>query len=282
MEYIFNDNVIFKVTEGLRYKQQNQVAIPMSILQAGVLAELIKAQGKPVHRDELLDRVWENNGYSASNNSLNHNIGFLRKSLKDCGVNDAIITVHRVGFKLEKMIDVKVYRQEIELTEISENNNGSDKFPANEIVKHPSITLSLNKQWWLFWQTMKKVRSLFFFYICVGVLLALLIAVTVFNFFKPAEETTNYVSTVAGCRIYSVYQIDNGQKDKYRRYAEYFLRSQEKRCTSDDMLLMHVQDEHSSSETHEGNNRAFFAICNFNKETSDFCKSVYSYSMVLP
>ncbi|MFZ1874693.1 MAG: winged helix-turn-helix domain-containing protein, partial [Chania sp.] len=82
MEYIFNDSVVFKETEGLRYKQQDQVAITMSILQAGVLAELVKAHGKPVHRDELLRCVWEKNGYLASNNSLNHNIGFLRKSLK--------------------------------------------------------------------------------------------------------------------------------------------------------------------------------------------------------
>ncbi|OKP21416.1 transcriptional regulator [Serratia fonticola] len=144
MEYILNDSVIFKETEGLRYKQQAQVAIPMSILQAGVLAELVKAHGKPVHRDELLDRVWERNGYLASNNSLNHNIGFLRKSLKDCGINDAIITVHRVGFKLEKMVDVKVYRTKVES---HKNNNLCDNSSENEMISHQSIALPLNKQW---------------------------------------------------------------------------------------------------------------------------------------
>ncbi|MFC0226294.1 winged helix-turn-helix domain-containing protein [Serratia aquatilis] len=282
MEYIFNDSVVFKETEGLRYKHQDQVAIPMSILQAGVLAELVKAHGKPVHRDELLEHVWEKNGYLASNNSLNHNIGFLRKSLKDCGINDAIITVHRVGFKLEKMVDVKVYRQEVDLYENTENNNVGDKIHANETIAHPPTRLLLNKPWRRFRQTMLKNRSPLFLYIGGGVLLAFLLVLAVFNFLKPTGESPSYVSTVAGCKIYSVYQIDNGQKDKYRRYAEYFLRSQEKRCTLDDMLLMHVQDEQGSGETREGNNRAFFAICNFNKETSDFCKSVYSYSMVLP
>ncbi|WP_431222723.1 winged helix-turn-helix domain-containing protein [Serratia sp. L9] len=109
MEYIFNDCVIFKDNEGLRFKQHVQVAAPMSVLQAGILVELIKVQGKPVHRDDLLESVWEKNGYPASNNSLNHNIGYLRKALKQCGINEAIITVHRVGFKLSKAVDVQVF-----------------------------------------------------------------------------------------------------------------------------------------------------------------------------
>lgn len=278
MEYILNDSVIFKETEGLRYKQQAQVAIPMSILQAGVLAELVKAHGKPVHRDELLDRVWERNGYLASNNSLNHNIGFLRKSLKDCGINDAIITVHRVGFKLEKMVDVKVYRTKVES---HKNNNLCDNSSENEMISHQSIALPLNKQWRPFGKGRQKKRFLFFLCIYGCVLLGLLLALVAFNFFKLAENTPNYVSTFAGCKIYSVYKIDHGQKDKYHRYAEYFLRSQGKRCAPDDMLLMYVQDENGFSEANEENNRAFFAICNFDQETSDFCKSFYSYSMVL-
>lgn len=46
MEYIINDSVIFKETEGLRYKDQAHSAIQLSVLQSGVLAEIIKAQGR--------------------------------------------------------------------------------------------------------------------------------------------------------------------------------------------------------------------------------------------
>ncbi|MFZ1872995.1 MAG: hypothetical protein WAU54_09490, partial [Chania sp.] len=183
-------------------------------------------------------------------------------------------------FKLEKKVDVKVYLQDVELSDGSKDNNKGDNISANETSLNPWIKLSLSKQWCYFLNVMKKKRFLFFVY--SGVLLALLFAVAFFYFLKPLKDTPSYVSTVVGCKVYSIYQVDNEQKDKYRRYAEYFLQSQEKRCTPDEMLLMHVQDEHGFSEVREGNNRAFFAICNFIKETSDFCKSVYSYSMVLP
>lgn len=275
MEYIFNDSVIFKENEGLRYKNQNHAAIKLSVLQSGLLAEIIKAQSEPIHRDVLLDRVWERNSYPPSNSSLNHNVAFLRKSLKELGINDAIIAVHRLGFKLGEMVDVKVCQPVATLLRDEEKDV---YFSNNEIINTLQRELSLYKRW----QHVRHVavenkRTLF---ICVLLLLGLLSAMSVFYWPKPANEVRHYVAKVAGCRTYSVYALDDDQKDKYRHYAEYFLQSQSKHCAPDDILLMYVQDEHGLRETLEGNNRAFFSICNFDKKITDFCYNYYFYSMV--
>lgn len=277
MEYIFNDCVIFKETEGLRYKQQVQATVPMSALQAGVLIELIKAQGEPVRRDDLLDHVWEANGYPASNHSLNHNIGFLRNALKKIGIDEAIITVHRVGFKLSNEVDVQIWQPESALLSEGDNNNASDNYLSNEGGVPQQQIKPLNKRWWCLRQIMQKKKLSCFIYALVPMLLILVAAAG--YFLRPAAETRYYVATVMGCKTYSVNQLANSQLDKYRRYAGYFLQSQEKSCASDDILLMYVQDEHGFSETLEGNKRAFFAICNFEPKKSDFCNSFYAYSM---
>lgn len=277
MEYIFNDCVIFKETEGLRYKRQVQAAVPMSVLQAGVLIELIKAQGQPVHRDELLEHVWERNGYPASNHSLNHNIGYLRKALKDCGIDEAIITVHRVGFKLNQAVDVQAWRSDSELFSESDNNNIRDNTLPNECEGEQPQTALLNKRSWNFPQMMRKKKFSSFIYVLVS--MALILAAAACYLLRPATETRYYVGAVMGCKTYSVNQLADSQLDKYRRYAEYFLQSQEKSCGSDDILLMYVQDANGFSEMLEGNKRAFFAICNFEPKKTDFCDSFYAYSM---
>lgn len=277
MEYIFNDCVIFKETEGLRYKQQVQATVPMSALQAGVLIELIKAQGEPVRRDDLLDHVWEKNGYPASNHSLNHNIGFLRNALKSIGINEAIITIHRVGFKLSTEVDVQIWQPEPELFSEGENNNVSDNSLPNESDRSQLQIKPANKRRRCLRQMMQKKKLSCFIYALVPIVLILVAAA--WYFLRPATETRYYVATVMGCKTYSVNQLANSQLDKYRRYAGYFLQSQERICASDDILLMYVQDEHAFSETLEGNKRAFFAICNFEPKKSDFCNSFYAYSM---
>lgn len=279
MEYIFNDSVIFKDTEGLRYKQQIQAMLPMSVLQAGVLTELIKAQGKPVHRDDLLDLVWEKNGYPASNNSLNHNIGFLRKSLQNFGINDAIITVHRVGFKLSQELDVRICQSGTVFLAEGEDgiNNLSDCFAANEIVKHLTQQLPLNKRWRRLRRMMQKMKLTFFVYTLMLPAL-FLIAVAVY-LQSPAAETLHYVATVRGCKTYSVYHLDDNQKDKYLLYADGFLQSQDSGCGPDDMLFMYVKDESGFSNRPEGNERAFFMICRFDQVKSEFCNGSYAYSI---
>lgn len=261
----------------MRYKQQVQAVVPLSVLQAGVLTELIKAQGKPVHRDELLDHVWEKNGYPASNHSLNHNIGYLRKALKDSGIDEAIITVHRVGFKLNQTVEVQAWKTESGSFSEPDNNNVSDDFSPNNIeILQPQVS-PLNKRWWRLPPMMQKTKLSGSIYTLLPMLLILMAAGG--YMFRPAAETRFYVATVMGCKTFSVNQLANSQLDKYRRYATYFLQSQEKSCASDDILLMYVQDEHGFSETLEGNKRAFFAICNFEPKKSDFCNSFYAYSM---
>ncbi|VEJ55017.1 winged helix-turn-helix domain-containing protein [Pragia fontium] len=281
MEYIFNDSVIFNESGGLRFKHKTQPAISMTVIQAGILIELIKAQSKPVHRNDLLDKVWEDNGYPASNNSLNHNIGFLRKTLKDYGINDAIITVHRVGFKLNKAVDVNVYHSDATLF-VAEGGNEhgvlSSIDDATEI-ESKARTLLRPKRWLGLglWQTGQQKK----WGLLIAMLLPLLLFVMViFYQAKPVTKTQHYLATIMGCKTYTVEPVDESQQDKYRFYSEYFLKSQNKHCGPNDILLAYVQDAHDFQKSLRSNDRTFFAICNFDQKKTDSCDSFYSYSMV--
>lgn len=212
MEYIFNDCVIFKDNEGLRFKRQVQVVAPMSVLQAGVLVELIKAQGKPVHRDYLLEHVWEENGYLASNNSLNHNIGYLRKALKKCGICEAIITVHRVGFKLNKAVDVQVCFPELVFPPQSEDasNNTGEHFLPKVSRWNSTQGESLGKQWASLWKWMNKKKFAFLLYALMPP--AVILIVTVFYVLRPVAEARHYVAMVDACKTRTVYHFGDDQK----------------------------------------------------------------------
>lgn len=92
MKYIINNTVIFVEDEGLYFIPSTEVEIKLSSLSSRILCLLIKNKGQPVSRDVIYKFVWEDCGLVPSNTSLNNHLSFLRKSFRDCGIDELIVT----------------------------------------------------------------------------------------------------------------------------------------------------------------------------------------------
>lgn len=72
-----------------------------------LLSEMIINRDIILNRDELLKKVWEDYGFSGSNNSLNVAISELRKAFANMGLDPKLITtIHKTGFRFNGNVEL--------------------------------------------------------------------------------------------------------------------------------------------------------------------------------
>lgn len=72
---------------------------PLSKTELELLRRLWDAQGDVVSRDDLLDTLWDDTNF-VDDNTLTVNVTRLRHKLEAVGINDAIVTVRGLGYRL--------------------------------------------------------------------------------------------------------------------------------------------------------------------------------------
>ncbi len=102
-----------------------------------LLLTLIQNANDVASREYLLKNVWEDYGYTPSNNNLYMAISELRKAFSSLGgEGEILVTIPRVGLKLEAVIDV--------LEKTDKNENKSEIDPDNEINSGLEISTERN------------------------------------------------------------------------------------------------------------------------------------------
>lgn len=131
---IINDVLLFDSVENLLYlKDRPELNITLTPTTTLLLNELlVKAQGS-VSRDELLQSVWIDRGYSPSNASLNNNIGIIRKSYYTLtGEHLGLKTIPKMGFECRFSVEI-ISAQKDEPAE-PESHNRKDERPVRRIA----------------------------------------------------------------------------------------------------------------------------------------------------
>lgn len=118
MKYIINLNVVFSPDDKtLSLLNDGNQAIQLSNQSARLLLEMVTNCQETLHREDLLKRVWEDYGFTRSNNSLNVAVSEIRQSLKTLGGDpQIIITIPKVGFRFSANVHPTI-------TEEKETNN---------------------------------------------------------------------------------------------------------------------------------------------------------------
>lgn len=108
MYYILNKTIKFApATSELAIINEEQSSILLSKPATRLLLVLVGGVDLVHPREELLKSVWEDYGLTPSNNNLYMAISELRKSLISLGGSEKmIVTIPRIGLKLEAIIDV--------------------------------------------------------------------------------------------------------------------------------------------------------------------------------
>ena len=114
MKYRFNDRVLFDDDSGTLVPSDFSNE-PTSISNPAkrLLLLLIANYGKPVEREVIFKKVWDDYGMISSNNNLNQCVSKLRRVLKVMGIDDeVIVTVPKIGFMLRREIQVEISQED--------------------------------------------------------------------------------------------------------------------------------------------------------------------------
>ncbi len=83
------------------YVEKNNEEVRLSNYEFEILRLLLSKRGKPVSREELIDKIWENKIYISSRTIDNHIVN-LRKKIEDNYKRPKyILTVYRKGYKFK-------------------------------------------------------------------------------------------------------------------------------------------------------------------------------------
>lgn len=100
MKFIINETIIYDENDGTleRVDDDNSKTLLQNPTRR-MLSIFVRKNDVVVHRETLLNDVWEEHGLKASNNNLNTYASSLRRSFARLGEEDILVTLPRQGFK---------------------------------------------------------------------------------------------------------------------------------------------------------------------------------------
>jgi len=105
MRYKINTLLYYDATEGSLKLENSDTATQLSITANALLFFMLKNPGV-IGRDEIMKRVWDDNGLVSSNSNLNQYLSILRKTFRRYDIDNIIITV--THGRLELNPDIKI------------------------------------------------------------------------------------------------------------------------------------------------------------------------------
>lgn len=100
MRYNINARLIYNATDGtLSLPGEDEADSQLSITSSALLCFFLHHTGI-VSRDEVLKKVWDDNGLTSSNSNLNQYLSMLRKTFRHYDIDNIIVTVSRGHLQL--------------------------------------------------------------------------------------------------------------------------------------------------------------------------------------
>ncbi|ROP59984.1 transcriptional regulator [Enterobacter sp. BIGb0383] len=108
MLYTISEAIVFNSDDGTLTRVQDNDVVKLSIPAGRLLEVLLNAPNGFIDRESLLTEVWDNYGLRGSHGNLNQYISILRRTLAAMGCEELIVTVPKMGFRINPDIPVTV------------------------------------------------------------------------------------------------------------------------------------------------------------------------------
>ncbi len=117
MRYNINARLIYDATDGtLTLPGNDEPDSQLSITASALLYFFLRHTGV-VSRDEVLKKVWDDNGLTSSNSNLNQYLSMLRKTFRHYDIDNIIVTVSRGMLQLNQDLSIELLDAGPALTE---------------------------------------------------------------------------------------------------------------------------------------------------------------------
>lgn len=106
MRYNINGRLIYDATDGtLTLLGSDEPDSQLSITASALLCFFLRHTGV-ISRDEVLKKVWDDNGLTSSASNLNQYLSILRKTFRHYDIDNIIVTVSRGHLQLNPGLDI--------------------------------------------------------------------------------------------------------------------------------------------------------------------------------
>ncbi|MDE9436788.1 winged helix-turn-helix domain-containing protein [Xenorhabdus bovienii] len=259
MKYVINFTIIYSPADKqLSLLNDSNHEITLSNQAARLLLEMVTNSNETLHREDLLKRVWEDYGFTRSNNSLNVAVSEIRKSFESLGKDPKIIiTIPKVGFRFEGAVEPVI--------EQGEDND----FPINESeasLKHPAdktIFIRPKNQ-----QIKKFVICMTFVFLCGY---ASYEAFIKFKHLNVHHEKTIFLYSVGKCDVYALGDLPIDVGENYIDIAKQDINKEVINCDLAKGNIYYKKTRSGSQDTQI----SFIGICGLDKNNKPKdCRSI--------
>ncbi|KUQ82481.1 MULTISPECIES: transcriptional regulator [Enterobacter cloacae complex] len=108
MKYLIDRLVVFNTDDGTLHLPSSEDVIRLALPAARLLETFLSSEGRELTREYLLETVWDKHGLHASGNNLNQYVSILRRNLSLLGCHELIITLPKLGFRLNAAISIEI------------------------------------------------------------------------------------------------------------------------------------------------------------------------------
>jgi len=234
------DSIIFNSLDGTLKSKYEVQDLKLSLTATKLFLVLLESQGGVCEREFLLSSVWDNEGLTGSNGNLNQYISILRKNFSELGLSDFIITVPRLGFRLNNSVII-----------VREDSTVGLK-------SNPEAHITKNK-----------------IFICAIIFLLLVVALLLIFYKKQTEgeqESINY----KGCNINYLSQFRKEEVDKLNITIFRILEKKGLKCDSSKLIYF----DHYSSVNINDLGRSLISVCqNGIKNRVIKCDNFYYFNL---
>lgn len=270
MIYIIDDQIAYNSDDCTLSHIPTQETLSLSISSGRLFEQLLNSQGDILSRDALLTEVWDKYGLRGSNSNLNQYLSVLRRALAAYGCENLIITIPKIGIRLNTEISIK--RQSSSLhtpAEVPDNEGLSEviveenKNPAT--LPAPDISHNVTRRMTL---TAVQVAILFIILAATGAIF------WYFNAQYSAEKRSpmSTIKLAGGCEAVILQGLDIFEKNSVSKQMLEILKENNQSCVSGKRLYF---DKNPSIDT-DNYGRTILSACNLDSQNHIIsCENFY-------
>ncbi|CND13624.1 DNA-binding response regulator CreB [Yersinia intermedia] len=258
MKYLIDNNVLFNPEKKIiSSNERPEIVISLTTTASRLLTQLVLNPGEMLSRAYLLKVVWEDNGYSSSDASLNNNISLLRKNFLTVNGDEVELkTIPKMGFQLNAKVEILHESNDLEIDENHEERLEEDK------KTRPCIFRSGER---------KYIQVIFLTTIVIVVVTVMVFLFQKQRNFQFSTKETTRAEQLGQCDVYSLAKTGtdfNAVLDKYPFLKE--------KCAEQKASIYYD----FSDLTKDRAKNLFVAIC-YHSNSSGYhkCENIKSYSL---
>jgi DNA-binding winged helix-turn-helix (wHTH) protein len=252
MIYTIDGSITYNTDDCTLSHLPTQESLSLSISTGRLFERLLTSEGAILSRDTLLTDVWDKYGLRGSNSNLNQYLSILRRALAAYGCENLIITIPKVGIRLNT--DIPVERSSSFSEPVSDEAPDMTASPHVEPTAPFSAPAAPDR-------SPKNKNG--FTLLAVGIcLLGALVGGYLAVHKGEAETQPDTLTLTGGCRALVLQGVDSAERKTLTSQIEQMLRENQQTCDASRRIYF----DRNTAFTTQNYGRTILSSCKLNSD----------------